>query len=72
MTLNNASLSFVDVHIFGTGGFNYFSSSYGESKRSGEYEIVYAKAIVMFLSVLRHLKIPKPTSQQGRKTNKRK
>jgi hypothetical protein len=30
------------------------------------------KAIVMFLSVLRHLKISKPTSQQGRKTNKRK
>jgi hypothetical protein len=28
------------------------------------------KAIVMFLSVLHHLKIQKPTSQQGRKTNK--
>jgi hypothetical protein len=32
----------------------------------------YTWAIVMFLSVLRHLKIQKPTSQQGRKTNKRK
>jgi hypothetical protein len=30
------------------------------------------KAIVMFLSVLRHLKIQKPTSQQRRKANKRK
>jgi hypothetical protein len=30
------------------------------------------KAIVMFSSVLCHLKIQKPTSQQGRKTNKRK
>jgi hypothetical protein len=30
------------------------------------------KAIVMFLSVLSHMKIPNPTSQQGRKTNKRK
>jgi hypothetical protein len=35
-------LSFVHVHIFGTGGFNYFSLSYGGSKRSGEYEIDYA------------------------------
>jgi hypothetical protein len=26
MTLYNASLSFVDVHIFGAGGFNYVFS----------------------------------------------
>jgi hypothetical protein len=42
ITLYIASLSFVDVHIFGTGGFNYISLSYGGSKRNGEYEIAYA------------------------------
>jgi hypothetical protein len=30
--------------------------------------VFFNRAIVMFLSVLRHLKIQKPTSQQGRKT----
>jgi hypothetical protein len=40
--LYNASLSFVDVHIFGSGGFNYFYLSSGGSKRSGKYEIAYA------------------------------
>jgi hypothetical protein len=38
----------------------------------GLYTYIFGKAITLFLSILRHLKIQKPTSQQGRKTNKRK
>jgi hypothetical protein len=44
--LYNASLSFGDVHIAGIGGSNYFSSSYGGSKRGGVCE----KACPMFSS----------------------
>ena len=43
MILYNAALSFVNVKVFGIGGFNYFSLSYhGGSKRNGEYGIAYA------------------------------
>jgi hypothetical protein len=56
MTLYNASLSFVDVHIFGTGGFIYFSLSYGGSKRSGEYEIAYAH-LFFFMTDQKDLKL---------------
>jgi hypothetical protein len=56
MTLYNPSLSFVDVHVFGTGRFNYFSWSYVGSKRSGEYEIAYAH-LFSFMTDQRDLKL---------------
>jgi hypothetical protein len=48
MTLYNASLSFVDVHIIGTGEFNYFSMSFVGSKRRREYEIAYAHLSLLY------------------------
>jgi hypothetical protein len=41
-TLDNASLSLINVHIVRTGGSNYFSSSYDGFKRVGGCEIVCA------------------------------